>query len=414
MAKSTVQKFKNDLKKEAMSQIDVKGFVDINEYIPTGNLILNAQMSGSLRGGVPDSRSVCFAGESGAGKTFVCLNIAREAQKMGYLVVYVDTEGALDESDFHRFDVDTSDEMLDYNRIGVLSELKFYINQLIEKKKEFDSETKEEDDESLKIMIIVDSINQLNSAKEKRDAYEGKEASDMGLNAKELKQFFKNVTLDLSNLRIPFIFTNHVYDGMGPYDSKKTSGGRGPEYAASITLMLSQKQIRDQSKENKDAGRTKTGIVVKSEIKKNRLVTPVDIHFHINFYKGYNPFVGLESYLSWDQCGIGRGLIKDEEEMQKYLRKKGDNIEYYSFNVDDEIKYFVPYKGSSYFCKDTGEQVPKDKVFSTSLFDAETVKKLDDNVIKPTFQYQNVNQVIKDEYGDVDQILNSNSEQESD
>lgn len=40
-------------------------FSRIDEYISSGNYLLNAQLTGSLFGGIPNSRSVCFAGETG-------------------------------------------------------------------------------------------------------------------------------------------------------------------------------------------------------------------------------------------------------------------------------------------------------------------------------------------------------------
>lgn len=40
-------------------------FSKIDEYISSGNYLLNAQLTGSLFGGIPNSRSVCFAGETG-------------------------------------------------------------------------------------------------------------------------------------------------------------------------------------------------------------------------------------------------------------------------------------------------------------------------------------------------------------
>jgi len=56
----------------ALTKINPKGsiitdnaFSKIDEYIPTGNYLLNAQLTGSLFGGIPNSRSICFAGESG-------------------------------------------------------------------------------------------------------------------------------------------------------------------------------------------------------------------------------------------------------------------------------------------------------------------------------------------------------------
>lgn len=55
-----------------LSKINDKGsiithntFSKVDEWIPAGNYLLNAQLSGSLFGGIPNSRSICFAGESG-------------------------------------------------------------------------------------------------------------------------------------------------------------------------------------------------------------------------------------------------------------------------------------------------------------------------------------------------------------
>ena len=61
----------NDLD-EQLTKISPKGSVistnsysRIDEWISTGNYLLNAQLSGSLFGGIPNSRSICLAGESG-------------------------------------------------------------------------------------------------------------------------------------------------------------------------------------------------------------------------------------------------------------------------------------------------------------------------------------------------------------
>jgi hypothetical protein len=57
---------------DALTKVNSKGsiithntFSRIDEYINTGNYMLNAQLTGSLFGGIPNSRSICFAGESG-------------------------------------------------------------------------------------------------------------------------------------------------------------------------------------------------------------------------------------------------------------------------------------------------------------------------------------------------------------
>lgn len=57
---------------KAMTKVDSLGsiitgneFSKINEWISTGNYLLNAQISGSLFKGIPSSRSTLLAGESG-------------------------------------------------------------------------------------------------------------------------------------------------------------------------------------------------------------------------------------------------------------------------------------------------------------------------------------------------------------
>jgi len=193
-------KFNDLLEKKVKSKIDIKGFSDIDEYIPTGNYLLNAQMSGSLFGGYPNTRSIGIAGDSGSGKTFLCLNAVRELQKLGYVVFYIDTEGAIDRSDYLKFGVDL--DKLTYLRMGYISEVKFFINDFIETMKE---------NPGLKVAIFVDSVGMLDTDKSKRDMEAGKNAADMGLRSKEMRSLFKSFTLELSNLRVPFIFTNHTY-----------------------------------------------------------------------------------------------------------------------------------------------------------------------------------------------------------
>lgn len=68
MAKTPIEafaKFNDLLEKRVKSTVELKGFADISEYIPTGNYLLNAQMSGSIFGGYPNTRSIGIAGDPG-------------------------------------------------------------------------------------------------------------------------------------------------------------------------------------------------------------------------------------------------------------------------------------------------------------------------------------------------------------
>ena len=55
---SAFGKFNDRLEKQTKGRVKIRGFSDIDEYINTGNYLLNAQMSGSLRGGYPNARSL--------------------------------------------------------------------------------------------------------------------------------------------------------------------------------------------------------------------------------------------------------------------------------------------------------------------------------------------------------------------
>lgn len=371
MAKSTMDafaKFNDLLEKKVKSKIEIMGFSDIDEYIPTGNYLLNAQMSGSLFGGYPNTRSIGIAGDSGAGKTFLCLNAVRELQKKGYVVFYIDTEGAIDSSDYIKFGVDLN--KLKYLRMGYISEVKFFINDFIETLK---------DNPGLKPAIFVDSVGMLDTDKSKRDMEAGKNAADMGLRSKEMRALFKSFTLELSNLRVPFIFTNHTYASMDQYTPKGISGGGGPEFSASIILMLSKGTLRDESK-------TTTGIIVRSKTRKNRLAKPIDIEFHISFHKGMNPFVGLEQFVSWENCGVVRGSKLTEKEFSKL--KPEDQAKCHKFELEGETWYVKPsIQAKNYIVRSTGVEVPVREFFSERLFTQAVLEELDEKVIKPTFKF---------------------------
>lgn len=361
-------KFNDILEKKVKSKVEIRGFSDIDEYISTGNYLLNAQMSGSLFGGYPNTRSIGIAGDSGAGKTFLCLNAVRELQKAGYNVFYIDTEGAIDSSDYIKFGVDLA--KLKYLRMGLISEVKFFINDLIETIKE---------NPGFKLAVFVDSVGMLDTDKSKTDMEKGKNAADMGLRSKEMRALFKSFTLDLSNYKIPFIFTNHTYASMDQYTPKGMSGGGGPEFSASIILMLSKGTLRDEAK-------TTTGIIVRSKTRKNRLAKPIDIEFHISFHKGMNPYVGLEQFVSWENCKVGRGNLITLAEYNKM--KPAEQEDLLQFELNGETCYFQPKKlGRTYLNGFTGEAIPVREFFSDKLFSEDVLKALDENVIKPTFKY---------------------------
>lgn len=322
-----------------------------------------------------------------SGKTFLMMNATREAQAKGYVVFYIDTEGALDSSDFEKFGVDM--DLLKYVRLGMISEVKFFVNDLIKAADE---------NPGFKIMVIVDSMGMLETDKEVADVDKGKNANDMGLKAKELRSLFKSFTLDMSNLKMPLLFTNHSYSGTDMYSGKTMSGGGGPLYAASIILMLSKSALKDE-KTN-----TRTGVICRAKTDKNRLAKPENIELHISFHKGMNPYVGLHTLpFDFDNCGIGRGNKFTEKEYSKL--KPAEQEKCVAFKIgDDTFYFFAKETARQYISRHTGESFPIRELFTDKVWTDAALKELDEKVVQPMFKYSTMQDVLEEEMDDLDTL----------
>jgi len=345
-------------------------FSEVDEWIPTGNYLLNAQISGSLFGGIPNTRSFGLMGDPGTGKSFVCLNVVREAQKKGYDVVYCDTEGAIDKTGALKFGIDAN--RLRYQPIKTVSQFQTFVANLVDMVNKARAKG-----ESPKILLILDSLGMLSTDKELADAMRGHNAADMGAKAKELRKLFRVITLDLTAAKIPLICTNHVYTGGGFMPTKESSGGDGPIFAMSVISFLSKAQLKEGS------STTKTGIVVTSNLKKSRFTVPEQVKFHISFANGMNPYVGLQDYVSWDACGVERGKL---EEVKGPDGKK-------------EIKFTANASSTRWAVKHLGKTVTTSELFTAKVFTPEVLEQLDNKVIKSKFHLP--------ELMDYDDIVNS-------
>lgn len=351
--------------------ISKSSFSKITEWIDTGNYHLNAAFSGDLFKGIPNNRSICLAGESGTGKTFVMLNICRELQTQDYYVIYYDTEGAVDVDNVQNFGINA--ERFDHQPMSDLSKFRTSITTLTKKM----MEAKEKGYVLPKIAICLDSLGMLATAKEIDDAQTGNGAADM-TRAKTIRSLFRIITSDLTGLGIPFIFTNHTYASTGMFPTINLSGGGGLVYSASVILALSKAQIKE--------GLVQTGIIVSVKTLKNRFGKPIPIKFHIRWDKGMNRFIGMEEYISWETCGIQKGNILNQKEYDKLSEK--DKLEAKPFKREEEDVYFMSKETArNWICKHLGRGVSAAELFTEEVFPMEVLQQINENKVKSKFSY---------------------------
>lgn len=259
---------------------DGTGSAEFTGTIDTGSYILNAALSGSIFGGVPNNKVTAFAGESATGKTFFVLGVVQHflANNPDAGVVYYDTEAAVTKDMMEKRGIDTTRVIL--AEPDTIQAFRHHALKVI------DAYDKQPKDRRPPMMFVLDSLGLLSTTKELEDTAEGKETRDM-TKAQLIKATFRVLTLKLAKVRIPMLVTNHVYDVVGSYvPMKEIGGGSGLKYAASTICMLTKKKDKD--------GTDVVGNIIKAKLYKSRLTKEnKDVEVRLSFTKGLDRYYGL-------------------------------------------------------------------------------------------------------------------------
>jgi len=263
----------------------------VGDWIDTGSYALNAIFSGSLYKGIPVGRVTGFSGPSGAGKTLIVNKIIANAQKKGYFAAVWDTEAAVDKQSAEGVGIDP--KRLKYYPVETVEDCRNQIATFLDK-------IIAANDPNLKVIIAIDSLGNLASAKELRDVTEGKDAADMGTKAKAMKSMMRALTFKAAKARVPILFTNHIYDNptsLYPELVKKQSGGSGPIYLASLLVQLAtrnEKIDKNEGEESIAVAHNVSGVTLSAMTVKNRFVPAfLKAELYNNFRTGLSRYAGL-------------------------------------------------------------------------------------------------------------------------
>lgn len=253
---------------------------DVTGFIDTGSYALNALLSGSIYGGLPNNKISCLAGDPATGKTYYAIGIATQFLKdhKDGIVIYFDTEQAITKDMFEKRGIDT--KRVAVVPVSTIEEFKTQALKIV-------NEILVQDEEQRKpVFMVLDSLGMLSTEKEMTDSAEGKNVRDM-TKAQQTKAAFRVLTLKLGKAKIPMLLTNHTYQVIGSYvPTKELGGGIGLKYAASNILTLS------KSKDKTDEG--VVGNFIKCTNYKNRFVKEnMNVETRLNYSSGLSRYYGL-------------------------------------------------------------------------------------------------------------------------
>ena len=264
------------------------GFNDPTDWISTGNYALNYLISGDFFKGVPLGKVTVFAGESGAGKSYICSgNIIRNAQEQGIYVVLVDSENALDEQWLLDLGVDTSEDKLLKLNMAMIDDVARTISEFMKEYKAMDPA------ERPKVMFVIDSLGMLLTPTDVNQFEAGEMKGDMGRKPKALTSLVRNCVNMIGSYNVGLVCTNHTYASQDMFDpDDKISGGQGFVYASSIVVAMKKLKLKVDADGNKVSD--VLGIRAACKIMKTRYAKPFEsVQVEIPYTTGMAPTSGL-------------------------------------------------------------------------------------------------------------------------
>jgi len=310
-----VSKFRKSISK-SIAGLSI-GFNDPTDWVSTGNFALNYLISGDFNKGIPLGKVTVFAGESGAGKSYICSgNIVKHAQEQGVFVVLIDSENALDESWLHALGVDTSEEKLLKLNMAMIDDVAKTVNDFMAEYRAMAEE------ERPKVLFIIDSLGMLLTPTDVAQFEKGDLKGDMGRKPKALTALVRNCVNMFGSANVGLVATNHTYASQDMFDpDDKISGGQGFIYASSIVVAMKKMKLKEDEDGNKIS--EVKGIRAGCKIMKTRYAKPFEgVQVKIPYETGMNPYSGLV----------------DLAEKQNILVKDGNRLRF--GEGENEIKQF--------------------------------------------------------------------------
>ena len=254
---------------------------DVKEWIPTNSKWLDSIIVSGKMGGIPVGKITELAGLESTGKSYMAAQIAANAQKAGYKIIYFDSEGALSSEFLERSGVKVGgDTGLNYIPVESVEQVFKIIDMLLKQTSD-------------KLMFVWDSLAMTPTEKQS-DSEDFNPQQFVALKPRVLSEGFQKLTVPLLMGGHIFLVLNQLYTNIpsSPAEAMlvksepyKASGGVKPAYAYSLRLWLSRRKAKSAMVQDEDEIRI--GNEIKVLVKKNRFgCEGRHCHFNILWGKG--------------------------------------------------------------------------------------------------------------------------------
>jgi recombination protein RecA len=311
---AAVTQIERDFGVGSLMRLGDKGTIKVDS-IPTGSLALDLALG---IGGVPRGRIIEIFGPESSGKTTLVNHIIAEAQSLGGVCAFIDTEHAIDPVYSRSIGVDT-DELLvsqpDYGEQALQIADRLIASAAVD-------------------VVAIDSVAAL-TPKAELDGQIGD--TTVGLQARLMSQALRKLAGSLNRTKTVCIFTNQIREKVGvQFGSPETQpGGRALKFYSSQRLDI--RRI-ETLKEGTEA----VGNRVRVKVVKNKVAAPFrQAEFDIEYGVGISREGGLldfgmeqdlvqksGSFFSYGETRLGQGrnnakqFLKDNPELSLEIETK--------------------------------------------------------------------------------------------
>ncbi len=316
-------KFKKDIGKLDTVAVGIK---TTETWLSTGNYALNHALSGDFTRGIPLGKLSGFMGPSGSGKSFIASNLALQAQKEGYHILFLDSEHAIDVDYLSKIGVDVSEEALTYVSVTTIEDVNSVLADFFSSYKKAygkDSET------APKTLIILDSLAMLSSSTEIENYDKGGLIKgDQGQLAKRRKAMLRLSVGNIGRLPIAMLVTDHVY----PADIMLGDGAwavtNSVKFSLSIIGIVTKLKLKEDG--------AVTGVRMRFETYKSRFAKlGTKVELEVPYNSGMSPFSGLVELL--EEMGVISKGTQVGEKLMWVTEVDGEKIAFKEKDISKEI-----------------------------------------------------------------------------